>query len=281
MEKGVDLLNIGILSGKGGTGKTTVSTNIAKILNASYVDCDVEEPNGFIFLKPEITCSEDVKLAYPVLNEDKCDECGRCAEACQFNAMVKTKKDIILFQKLCHGCEACGVACPNDAVSFEKRNLGIIEEGISGDIKCMRGLLNIGEPLAVPVIKSVLKKLDNNETNIIDCSPGTSCNVVNALQYVDMAILVTETTEFGLHDLKIAVELVRKFNIPFGIVINKELTKENIITDYCQKENIKILGSIPYEKEVAHIYSRGKMLISFPKYKDIFENIASNIRAVM
>jgi MinD superfamily P-loop ATPase len=281
MEKGVDLLNIGILSGKGGTGKTTVSTNIAKILKAVYVDCDVEEPNGFIFLKPEITGREDVKIAYPVVNEDKCDECGRCAEACQFNAMVKTKKDIILFQKLCHGCEACGVACPNNAVSFEKRNLGIIEEGISGDIKCRQGLLNIGEPLAVPVIKSVLKKLDNNETNIIDCSPGTSCNVVNALQYVDMAILVTETTEFGLHDLKIAVELVRKFNIPFGIVINKELAKENIITEYCQKENIKILGSIPYEKEVAHIYSRGKMLISFPKYKDIFESIASNIKAVM
>ena len=274
-------MNIGVLSGKGGTGKTTVSTNLAKILKAVYIDSDVEEPNGFIFLKPEITDTKEVKLAYPVIDDEKCTNCGRCVEACQFNALVKTKKDIILFQKLCHGCEACGVACPTGAISFEDRKIGFIEIGMSDDIKCMRGILDIGEPLAVPVIKGLLKRIDSSSVNVIDCSPGTSCNVVNTLQYVDVAILVTEPSEFGLHDLKLAVGLVRKFNIPFGIVINKESNDKNIIRDYCKEESIQIFGSIPYEREIAEIYSNGNMLVDNEKYRNIFKGIAKGAKAVI
>lgn len=274
-------MNIAVLSGKGGTGKTTVSTNLALAIKANYIDSDVEEPNGFIFLKPEITKKEDINVIYPVIDDEKCDMCGLCAKACQFNALARTKKDILLFQKLCHGCGACKVACPNDAIKFETRVTGIIEEGKVQDITCMRGLLNIGEPMAVPVIKSLLSKTYNEKVNIIDCSPGTSCNVVNILQGVHGAVLVTETTEFGLHDLKLAVQLVRKFKIPFGIVINKEISENNIIRDYCNEENIHVLGTIPYDREIAEIYSCGKMLFDFPKYKNIFEKIGEEIKKVM
>ncbi|MCY6371774.1 ATP-binding protein [Clostridium ganghwense] len=273
-------MNIAILSGKGGTGKTTVSTNLARVLKANYIDCDVEEPNGFIFLKPEIVKKEDVKVIYPVIDDDKCIMCGKCAEICQFNALAKTKKDILLFQKLCHGCGACQIVCPNNAINYEERTTGIVEEGKSEDITCMRGLLDIGEPMAVPVIKKLLKSVKEG-VNIVDCSPGTSCNVVNILQQVDAAVLVTETTEFGLHDLKLAVELVRNFNIPFGIIINKEMNRENIIRNYCNEENIKIVGAIPYNREIAEIYSKGKMLLDEQKYKDVFEDIAGEIKAVI
>ncbi|MCY6484205.1 ATP-binding protein [Clostridium aestuarii] len=273
-------MNIAILSGKGGTGKTTVSTNLVKILKASYIDADVEEPNGFIFLKPDITKKEEVKVIYPLVDDEKCIMCGKCAEACQFNALAKTKKDIILFEKLCHGCGVCEIVCPVGAVHYEERTTGVIEEGLSEGTVCKRGLLNIGEPMAVPVIKTLLKKA-NEGINIIDCSPGTSCNVVNILQSVDAAALVTETTEFGLHDLKLAVELVRKFNIPFGVIINKEINKHNIIRDYCKNENINVFGAVPYSREVAEIYSKGKMLVENDKYKKIFKNIASEMEVVI
>jgi MinD superfamily P-loop ATPase len=269
-----------VLSGKGGTGKTTVSTNLAKILNAAYVDCDVEEPNGFIFLKPEISKKYEVKIPYPVVDDDKCIECGKCAEACQFNALVKTKNDIMLFQKLCHGCEACAVVCKVGAVSFEDRTLGVIEEGYSGDVLCRRGVLNVGEPLAVPVIKELLNTLNKEALNIIDCSPGTSCNAVNTLRKVDLAVLVTEPSEFGFHDLKLAVGLVRRFNIPFGIVINKEINYHNMIRQYCDNEDIPILGAIPYEREAAEIYSKGDMLVDYDKYKVIFKQIGDRAKAV-
>lgn len=273
-------MNIGVLSGKGGTGKTTVSTNLAKVLKANYIDCDVEEPNGFIFLKPEIVKKEDVRVIYPVIEDEKCIICGKCAEICQFNALAKTKKDILLFEKLCHGCGACQIVCPNDAITFEERAIGVIEEGKSEDITSMRGILNIGEPMAVPVIKKLLNSIKGN-INIVDCSPGTSCNVVNILQHVDAAVLVTETTEFALHDLKLAVELVRNFNMPFGVIINKEIEEDNIIRDYCSKEDIKVFGSIPYSREIAEVYSKGDMLVSEEKYKLIFDSIAEEIKAVI
>ncbi|MFD3156659.1 P-loop NTPase [Haloimpatiens sp. FM7330] len=272
-------MNIGILSGKGGTGKTTVSTNLAKILKATYIDCDVEEPNGFIFLKPEITKEEDVKVIFPVVDDKKCTNCCECVIACEFNALARVGEDIMLFQKLCHGCTACKFACDYDAVSFQERSIGKVEEGTSGDIKCKRGILNIGEPMAVPVIKKLLSNVED-ELNIIDCSPGTSCNVVNTLQKIDMAILVTEPTEFGLHDLKLAVGLVQQLNIPFGIVINKEVSSENIIRHYCRENSIQIIGSIPYSREVAAIYSKGKMLVEDEKFKTIFQNIAEEMKVV-
>ena len=272
-------MNIAILSGKGGTGKTTVSTNLSTIIGANYIDCDVEEPNGFIFLNPSQIKREEVKVNYPVVDSSRCTLCGDCAKVCQFNALVRTKKEIILFEKLCHGCSACSIACKHSALTFGKRTIGIVEEGKCGNLICKRGVLNVGEPMAVPVIKKLLKNLPQG-TNLIDCAPGTSCNVVNSLQYADGAILVTEPSAFGLHDLKMAVQLVRNFNLPFGVIINKYNAENERIQKYCEQEDINILGIIPYRREAAEVYSLGKMIVKLPEYKEIFEEIAKRLREV-
>ena len=268
-------MKIGVLSGKGGTGKTLLSTNLAVTMGGTYVDCDVEEPNGFIFLKPEKVISNDVLVDYPVIDEELCILCGKCVDFCEFNALAKTKK-IFVFEKLCHSCGGCEIVCPTGAMKYEKRKIGIIDEGISGDIKCKRGVLNIGEAMAVPLIKALLENLDEN-LNIIDCAPGTSCNVVTSLEHVDKAILVTEPTEFGLHDFKRAVELCKMFEIPHGVVINRIIEEDNIVSRYCIENNIEILSSIPYEKNIAEIYSRGELIIEQDQYKSIFTDLIEKL----
>lgn len=273
-------MNIAVLSGKGGTGKTTLSTNLALALKADYIDCDVEEPNGFLFLKPEIDEEEKVMAEYPVIDDNKCINCGACVNVCRFNALAKVKNDIMLFQKLCHGCGACRIACKFDALSFNKREIGKIENGKTRDINCSRGILNISEPMAVPVIRQLLKSLSDG-INVIDCPPGTSCNVVNALKFTDGAILVTEPSEFGLHDLKMAVELVRLYHIPFGIVINKDDGKDNMVSKYYSEEGISLIGRIPYSKDTAVLYSKGEVLYDDLRYKALFDEISKNAREVL
>ena len=273
-------MNIAVLSGKGGTGKTTVSTNLAFALKFNYVDCDVEEPNGFLFLKPEVKKTERVMVEYPIIDDKKCVACGECVKACQFNALAKVKDKIIVFEKLCHSCGACEIACKYDAITYNKRGIGKIEKGRSRDIDCSRGILNIGEPMAVPVIKKLLKNL-KADNNLIDCPPGTSCNVVNSLKYADAAILVTEPSEFGLHDLKIAVKVVKMFDIPFGIIINKDDGKDNIIRQYCRKDNIELIGSIPYSRDIAQVYSKGEILYDNINFKPIFEKLANRSKEVL
>ncbi|ADK16800.1 MULTISPECIES: P-loop NTPase [Clostridium] len=273
-------MNIAVLSGKGGTGKTTVSTNLALALKANYVDCDVEEPNGFLFLKPKVDVVKSVKVEYPIIDACKCTACGACANACQFNALAKVKDDLFLFQKLCHGCGACEIVCKYNAVTYGKREIGKIEKGTSRDIKCSRGILNISEPMAVPVIKELLENL-SGEVNLIDCPPGTSCNVINTLKYADAAVLVTEPSEFGLHDLKMAVELVKMYNIPFGIVINKDDKKDNIIKKYCKEQKIMLLGTIDYSKDIAILYSKGQILYDDLHHKSIFDKLSQKIREVL
>ena len=273
-------MNVAILSGKGGTGKTTVSTNLSMALTANYFDADVEEPNGFVFLKPHIEQKQKVFLEYPVIDKDRCTACGKCVRVCQFNALARVLKDILLFDKLCHGCGACEIVCEEGALSYSKREIGHIERGKRDSVNCSRGILNIGEPMAVPIIVQLLQKLPD-EINLIDCPPGTSCNVVNSLRYADSAILVTEPTEFGLHDLKRAVELVKMFDIPFGIIINKDDGKENIIKSFCTKDNIKVLGTIPYSIDIAKAYSQGEILYDHLEYRPIFDELAKRAREVL
>lgn len=273
-------MNIAVLSGKGGTGKTTVSTNLALSLKANYIDCDVEEPNGFLFLKPEIYAEESVMLEYPFIDDTSCSNCGKCVAVCQFNALAKVREDIMLFQKLCHGCGACKIVCPNNSITYNKREIGKIEKGTSKGISCQRGILNISEPMAVPVIKKSLKGL-TNEVNIIDCPPGTSCNVVNCLNYADGAVLVTEPSQFGLHDLKMAVELVKMYKIPFGIIINKDDGMDNIIKKYCEREKIKLIGTIDYSKDTAVLYSKGEVLYDDLHHKKVFDNLSVMLKEVL
>lgn len=273
-------MNIAVLSGKGGTGKTTVSTNLVLALKANYIDCDVEEPNGFIFLKPTINKEEKVMVECPVIEKNKCTHCGKCVDVCQFNALAKVRDNIILFEKLCHSCGSCSISCKYDAITYDKREIGKIEIGTTNNTDCSRGILNIGEPMAVPIIKKLLKNLHKG-VNLIDCPPGTSCNVVNTLKLADVAILVTEPSQFGLHDLKMAIELVKNYNIPFGIVINKDDGKDNIVKKYSEKENINIIGTIPYNKNTARLYSKGERLYDDLNHKVIFDNLSDRISEVL
>jgi len=270
-------LNIVVLSGKGGTGKTLVSTNLVKYMKANYIDADVEEPNGFIFLKPAIKEKIDVKVKVPFIDKDKCKKCFKCTEFCRFNALAKTSDKVLIFDKLCHSCGGCKIVCKFDAIEYVDKKVGIIEKGHSEGFKCSRGLLNIGEPMAVPVIKELLSNL-GGELNIIDSSPGTSCNVVNILEHADAAILVTEPTNFGLHDLDRAVKLVKKFNMPFAVVVNRVTEKYNIITKYCSRNKIEVLGQIDYDKDIAIMYSRGELIINKEKYLNIFKALSSKIK---
>lgn len=273
-------MNLCILSGKGGTGKTTVATNLAQLTGQNYIDCDVEEPNGFIFLKPDKLLGEEVNVRYPVIDEGKCTLCKKCAHACQFNALVTTKKKVMVFDKLCHACGACMIVCEPDAISYEKRKIGMVETGERNDIVVKRGILDIGEHMGVPIIKQMLSNLPNGD-NILDCPPGTSCNVVNTIAFADKALLVTEPSIFGLHDLKLAAALLRKQEVPFGVVINKHTGENLMIEDYCGDNDIRLLGKIPFSRQAAVTYSTGEMLINLPEYRKAFESIASEIGEVI
>ncbi len=229
---------ISVASGKGGTGKTTIAVNLALALakdkekNVQFLDCDVEEPNAHLFLKPVITSSESVEIPVPKINDKKCNYCGKCAEVCVFNAIAVAKNKVLVFPGLCHGCGACTLFRPEKAISEEGNEVGVLEEGKEGSINFTHGRLNIGEPMAPPIIRKIKKKIkkggikgkNNDITNhhitIIDASPGTSCPVIEAVKDSDYTILVTEPTPFGLHDLVLAVEVLQKLKIPHGVVLN-------------------------------------------------------------
>ena len=272
-------MNLCILSGKGGTGKTTVSVNLARMMGANYVDCDVEEPNGFLFLHPEGVASREVRMDYPVISKEKCTLCGKCVHACAFHALANTKSEVMLFEQLCHGCRACSIVCPEGAITYGARTIGTVEMGRSGGIACMRGVLNVGEHMGVPVIRELMRNLPAGDC-LFDAAPGTACSVVNTLKLADGALIVTEPTTFGLHDMKLAVELLKKADIPFGVVVNKYLPEEKRTEDYCTEAGIEIWGRIPYKRQAAEVYSGGGMLIDLPEYREAFERIAQRLREV-
>jgi len=254
---------ISIASGKGGTGKTTVATNLAlSIKNVQFLDCDVEEPNANIFLKTKINQSEAVSVRYPKIDKTKCNFCGKCSEFCAYNAIAVVPDNILVFPELCHSCEGCKLICPNDAINWSDRTIGKVEHGQNADIDFYQGLLNVGEMQAIPVIKALKRKVDKSKNVIIDVPPGTSCPVIESIGGSDYCILVTEPTPFGLHDLKLAVEVVRHMNIPFGVVINRDGIGDNRIEIFCQNEKIPILLKVPERKKIANLYSKGIALTS-------------------
>ncbi len=272
-------MKIAIASGKGGTGKTLVSTNLFQIIAtaAVYVDCDVEEPNGHLFLKSKNNQETLVTIPVPVINETLCTHCGHCAEVCTFNALIVSKTKVLVFPELCHGCGSCAYFCPKQAISEQPRTIGKIEEGQYANKKVFTGRLNVGEPMAPPVIKQLKEKIQGDLPVIIDCPPGTSCPVIASITGVDYVVLVTEPTPFGLNDLKLAVAVVRKLKLPLGIVVNKSGLGGTIIKDYCAAENIKILLEIDHANEIAEQYSKGELITKITKYQDIFKKLYATI----
>jgi len=272
---------ISIASGKGGTGKTTVATNLAlSIGKAQFIDCDVEEPNANIFLKTKIKEHEDVSVSIPEIDKKKCDYCGKCSEFCAYNALAVVPSDVLVFPELCHSCGVCELVCPKDAVSWNKRIIGRIEHGQAKDIDFYHGLLNIGEMQAVPVIKALKRKVDKSKNVIIDVPPGTSCPVIESISGSDYCILVAEPTPFGLHDLKLMVEVVRHLYIPFGVIINRDGVGDKKVELYCQNKKIPVLMKILHSEEIAQLYSKGISFVNeLPDWRDNFQNLFSRIQS--
>jgi len=271
-------LKIAVLSGKGGTGKTTVSASLALVSKESqYFDFDVEEPNGYIFLKPEITEIIPVEVDVPVVDDNICTGCGECAKVCRFNAIAVVREKVLFFPEICHHCGACVIACEPGALTETKRKIGVIEA--NKDFSFVQGRLDIGEPVAVPVITNLKKYIKRDVPVIIDCSPGASCTVVNSIADCDYCVLVTEPTPFGLHDLKIAVYLVRKLGLPLGIVINKASGENGIIKSFCETEKIEILMEIPYSREIALAYSNGVLPVKINhEWEDKFSMLFKRVK---
>ncbi len=270
---------ISVASGKGGTGKTTVAVNLAlSIADAQLIDCDVEEPNSHIFVKPDIKGKIPIAIPVPEIDEGICDYCGKCAEVCEYNAIGVVKDKILLFPELCHGCGACSYLCPKGAIKETDRNIGFIEIGKKGNLQFAHGRLNIGEAMAPPLIKPLKEHADSSRTVIVDAPPGTSCPVIASLKGSDYSVLVTEPTPFGLNDLVLAVEVLRKLKIPFGVVINRSDLGDNKTHEYCEKEKIPVLMEIPFKKEIAKAYSKGVPFIEeLPEHKERFKSMFEKI----
>jgi len=274
---------ISVASGKGGTGKTLVATNLALSLKDRFrvqlLDCDVEEPNAHIFLKPKITQSEAVCIPVPVVDEEKCTHCRRCAEVCVYKAIAVLKNKVLVFPQLCHGCGACAYLCPDRAVSEQGKELGVVELGYSDGVDFVHGRLSIGEAMAPPVIRRVKQHIDPEKVTVIDVSPGTSCPVVEAIRGSDFCLLVTEPTPFGLNDLVLAVEMARKMSIPCGVVINRAGIGDGKVEEYCSRESIPILLTIPLDSRIAGLYSRGQTLVEgMPEWRHRFVDLFDNIK---
>ena len=274
---------ISIASGKGGTGKTTVATNMAlSIGDCQLLDCDVEEPNAHIFLKPQITESRPVGIPVPQVDLEKCTYCGKCAEVCQFSAIAVIKKNVLIFPELCHGCGACSLLCPENAITEVNRKIGVLEIGKSDGIRFIHGILEISEAMSPPLIRAVKDAANNDSITIIDVPPGTSCPVIEAVRGSDFCLLVTEPTPFGLNDLTLAVEMLRVLSIPFGVVVNRSDVGDEKTDEYCQKERIPILLKIPMDRELAVSYSKGTPLVSArPEWKTTFVKLFEDMKRMV
>jgi len=274
---------VSVASGKGGTGKTLVATSLALSLKdrgrVQLLDCDVEEPNAHVLLKPLITHSEAVSIPTPKVDEQKCSYCGKCAEVCAYNGIAILSKHVLVFPQLCHGCGACSYLCPEKAISEEVREIGVVESGDADGVEFAHGKLNVGEAMPTPVIRRVKEMVNQDGTVIIDVPPGTSCPVVASIKDSDFCLLVTEPTPFGLSDLILAVETVRELKIPCGIVLNRAGVGDNKVEEYCCKENIPVLLTIPLDTEIARLYSRGVTLAEgMPRWRESFISLFERIR---
>jgi len=275
-----------VASGKGGTGKTLVATSLALSLNSrervQFLDCDVEEPNAHIFLKPVITECEPVYIQVPEVDDEMCTYCGKCAEVCAYNAIAVFQKKVLIFPELCHGCGACSYFCLEKALSKEGREIGVVESGYSNGIGFVQGKLTVGEAMPTPVIRRVKEQANCDGIVVIDVSPGTSCPVVQSIKGSDFCLLVTEPTPFGLNDLILAVETAKELIIPCGVVINRAGTGDSKMEEYCAREDIPVLLTIPLGTDIARLYSRGIALVEgMPQWKGSFVELLDRIQEIV
>ena len=274
---------IAIASGKGGTGKTTIATNLVCILAQSgkqvqYLDCDVEEPNGHIFLKPEITSCVDVTVEVPEVDLEKCIACGKCGEICQYSSIVCIKESVLVFEQLCHSCGGCWNICPANTISAKPFKIGNINVGSTGKIEFISGELVIGNVRTPNLIKAVKSHISDDCVTLIDAPPGTTCPTVEAVKNADYVLLVTEPTPFGLNDLKLAIEMVRLLDIPFGVVINRYGMGDYRVEKFCHANKINILLKFPDDRRIAECYSQGYMIADeLPEYKQSFMQLAESV----
>jgi MinD superfamily P-loop ATPase len=268
-------MKIAVASGKGGTGKTTISIALAESAEkpVCFLDCDVEEPNGSIFLNLDETKTELVYVPVPQIDAAQCTGCGVCADVCQYNAIVILNNEAMVFPELCHGCGGCTLFCPEKAISEGKKKVGVIEKGSQGEIAYVGGRLDIGQAMSPPVIKEVRRQGQGCDLTIIDAPPGTSCPMIAAVKDVDFILFVTEPTPFGMHDLALAVAVARQMQVPFGVAINRSDIGDDRILSYCEHEKIPVLLEVKESRRVAEGYSRGhSMLSSLPELRPLFEN---------
>ena len=269
---------LAVLSGKGGTGKTTVAASLARVVpDSQYVDCDVEEPNGFLFLNSEPGTVEEVMVPVPSIDPGLCTLCGACARICQFNAIAVAGKNVLVFPELCHHCGACALVCKPFAITEEDRRIGVVETDPSGRV--LQGRLDVGEPVGVPIITELKRRIDPRRPAILDCAPGASCAVVRSLEGSDYALLVTEPTPFGLHDVSIALQLVKQMDIPAGVVLNKASEDDAAADTLCREADVPILLRIPFSRDIAEQYSRGRLPVDTdPIWADRFRTLYDAIR---
>ena len=275
-------MKIAVLSGKGGTGKTFISVNLAHAAGqAVYVDCDVEEPNGHLFFKPTDIISEEISVIMPELIESRCVGCRKCVDFCRFNALAFVKKKPYVFAEVCHACAGCILACPEGALTEKSRVIGEVQSGKSGDVRVITGILNTGEQTGVPIIKKLIGyALEETEKPVfIDCPPGSACIVMESIKDADFCVLAAEPTVFGVTNLAMVYELVRLFNKPHGVVLNKCLDGENPAERFCVDNGIPILGKIPYENELGNINAKAEIaaLVS-DKYRKIFTGLLETVK---
>ena len=270
---------ITVASGKGGTGKTTVAVNLAlSIGSTNLLDCDVEEPNVHTLLHPTKMQTTSVTVPTPSVDQDKCTLCGKCAEFCQFNAIFVGKTKTMIYEEMCHSCGGCKLVCPDDAITEVERSIGKIHHSNIGKTQLVYGELSIGEPIATTLIHAVKEQVKIDEINILDAPPGTACPVIETMRESDYLVLVTEPTPFGLHDLSMAVDVVRELEIPFGVIINRAGIGDEGVEEFCKENDIPILLEIPFNRQIAELYSRGIPFVQeMPEWRQQFKDLYNHI----
>jgi MinD superfamily P-loop ATPase len=278
-------MRIAVASGKGGTGKTLVATSLALSLAGAgtpvqFADCDVEAPNAHLFLHPKLDGQEEVTVPVIRVDVDRCSFCHRCVEVCAFKALVVLSRTVLVFPELCHGCGACAYFCPEKAITEEERPVGVLEEGYARSLAFVQGRLNLGEPLAPPVIRRVKAHLQPSVTAVLDGPPGTACSAVETIRDCDFCLLVTEPTPFGLHDLELATEVAQALGVPAGVILNRAGVGEDAaVEDFCRRRGLPLLLRIPFERNIAQAYAQGLTLVEAqPGWREEFLRLVEAVK---